>query len=156
MNPLPMSDALHTVVELAERQRDAARAALMQAESQSNRALAQMDQLRAYQGDYRARAPGTTGLAAPIELLRCHQGFMGRLDQALAQQQQAVEKCHAELLRRRELLQQAELKLASARKLLERRAAERQRAESRREQQRSDEAAQQRHRRSTTGFGGLT
>jgi flagellar protein FliJ len=150
-----MSQALQTVVELAERQRDAARAALMQAESQSNRALAQLEQLQAYQGDYRDRAPGSAGRAAPIELLRCHHGFMGRLDQALAQQHDAVAKCHDELLRRRQLLQAAELKLASARKLIERRVAEQQRVESRREQQRSDEAAQQRHRRSTTGFGGL-
>ncbi len=150
-----MNDALQTLRELAERQRDAARAALMQAEAQSNRALAQLDQLESYQGDYRARAPGLGGLAAPIELLHCHQGFMGRLDQALAQQRQAVQNGHAELLRRRQHLQEAELKLASVQKLIERRATERQRADTRREQSRSDEAALQRHRRSHTGFGGL-
>lgn len=150
-----MGDALQTMLELAERQRDTARAALMQAENHSNRALAQLDQLIAYQADYRARAPGTAGLAAPIELLRCHQGFMGRLDQALAQQREAVKTSHAELLRRRQQLQQAELRVASVRKLLERRQAERARLQARREQQRSDESAQQRHRRSTTGFGGF-
>ncbi len=151
-----MSDALQALLELATRERDAARAALMQAEAQSNRALAQLDQLVAYEGDYRARAPGTTGLAAPIELLRCHLGFMGRLDQALAQQREAVQQRHAELLRRRQALQEAELKLASVQKLRERRAAEHRHAESRREQRRSDDAAQQRHRRNATGFGGLS
>ncbi len=151
-----MPDTLQTLIELAERQRDAARSALMQAEGASNRALAQLDQLMSYQADYRARAPGTEGLAAPIELLRCHQGFMGRLDQALEQQRAAVQSGHAELLRRRLQLQQAELKLASVRKLIERRQAESGRLASRREQQRSDEAALQRHRRAHTGFGGLS
>jgi flagellar protein FliJ len=150
-----MSDALTTMLELAERQRDTARAALMQAEGASNRALAQLDQLVAYQADYRARAPGTAGLAAPIELLRCHQGFMGRLDQAMVQQREAVKTSHGELLRRRQQLQQAELKVASVRKLIERRQSERERVEARREQNHSDEAALQRHRRASSGFGGL-
>ncbi len=149
-----MSESLATLMELAERQRDAARAALMQAESLSNRALAQLDQLLVYQAEYRARTPGHGGAAAPIEMLRFHQGFMGRLDQALAQQREAVQHSEAELHRRRLQLQQAELKLASVRKLAERRHGERQRAEAHREQRRSDESAMQRHRRHT-GFGSL-
>ena len=150
-----MSDGLGTMRELTERQRDAARAALMQAEAHSNRALAQLEQLRAFEADYRSRAPGLAGMAAPIELLRCHEGFMGRLDQALAQQREAVHRAECELVHRRQLLQQAELKLASVRKLIERRQAERHRTESRREQRQADEAALQRHRRAATGFGGL-
>jgi len=148
-----MSAALQTLLELAQRERDAALAALMQAENMGNRALAQLEQLQAYQADYRANTPGTAGRAAPIELLRCHSGFMGRLDQALGQQQQAVKASDAELLRRREALQRCELKLASVRKLLERRAAEQQRVEARRDQRRSDEAALQRRRPAMTGFG---
>jgi flagellar FliJ protein len=150
-----MSDGLATLRELAERQRDAARAALMQAEAHSNRTLAQLDQLSAYEADYRNRAPGLAGVAAPIDLLRCHEGFMGRIDQALAQQREAVRRAKAELVHRRQSLRQAELKLASVRKLMERRQAERQRTESRREQRQTDEAALQRHRRTATGFGGL-
>lgn len=141
-----MSDTLSLLLEQAERRRDAARAALQQAEGGSNRALAQLEQLVAYQADYRARAPGTAGLAAPIELLRCHQGFMGRLDQALLHQRQAVRNADAELMRRREQLRQAELSLASTRKLLERRQAERARFAQRAEQRASDESALQRHR----------
>lgn len=150
-----MNDSLVTVLELAQRQRDAVRAALMQAEAHSNSALAQLEQLRAFEADYRSRAPGLAGVAAPIELLRCHEGFMGRLDQALAQQCEAVRRAEAELVRRRLLLQQAELKLASVRKLLERRQIERHHIESRREQRQADEAALQRHRRNATGMGGL-
>jgi flagellar protein FliJ len=142
-----MSDSLATLLELAERQRDAARSALMQAENHSNRALAQLDQLVAYQADYRARAPGTAGLAAPIELLRCHQGFMGRLDQALMQQREAVRNADLALHRGRQQLQQAELRVASVKKLIERRQAERSRAEARREQRHSDESAMHQHRR---------
>ena len=142
-----MSSTLALLLEHAERQRDAARAAVQQAEGGCNRALVQLEQLRAYQGDYRARAPGTAGLAAPIELLRCHQGFMGRLDQALLHQHQAVKDAEAELLRRRELLRQAEQKLASTRKLVDRREAERKRFAQRAEQRASDESALQRHRR---------
>jgi flagellar FliJ protein len=150
-----MSQGLDTLRELAGRQRDAARAALQQAEALSNRALAQLDQLRAYEADYRGRTPGLAGVAAPIELLRCHQGFMGRLDQALAQQHEALQRAEAELLRRRQRLQEAELRLASVEKLLQRRDAERGRQEAQREQRQADEAALQRHRRATTGFGGL-
>jgi flagellar FliJ protein len=150
-----MTAGLDTLRELSERQRDTARARLMQAEAQSNRAMAQLEQLRAYEADYRARTPGSAGAAAPIELLRCHQGFMGRLEQALVQQQEAVRRAEAELLRRRDLLQEAELKLASVQKLLQRRQAEQGRAEARRDQRQADEAALQRHRRTTTGFGGL-
>jgi flagellar FliJ protein len=138
-----MTAGLDTLRELSERQRDTARARLMQAEAQSNRAMAQLEQLRAYEADYRARTPGSAGAAAPIELLRCHQGFMGRLEQALVQQQEAVRRA------------EAELKLASVQKLLQRRQAEQGRAEARRDQRQADEAALQRHRRTTTGFGGL-
>lgn len=149
-----MSGGLDTLRELSERQRDAARAALMQAEAQCNRAMAQLEQLCAYESEYRGRAPGSSGAAAPIELLRCHQGFMGRLEQALAQQQESVRRAESELRHRRELLQQAELKLASVQKLLQRRLVEQGRAEARRDQRQTDEAALQRHRRATTGLGG--
>ncbi len=142
-----MSDALATLLEQAERQRDAALVAVQQAEGASNRALTQFEQLMAYQADYRARAPGTAGLAAPIELLRCHQGFIGRLDQALMHQRESVKNAEAELRRRRMVLQQAELRVASTRKLMERRAVERARMASRAEQRSSDEAAALRHRR---------
>jgi flagellar FliJ protein len=142
-----MSDSLATLLELAERQRDGARLAQMQAENASNRALAQLEQLIAYQADYRARAPGTAGLAAPIQLLRSHQGFMGRLDQALMQQREAVRNADLALHRGRQHLQQAELRVASVKKLIERRQAERFRVETRREQRHSDEAAMHQHRR---------
>jgi flagellar FliJ protein len=141
-----MSDSLATMLELAARQRDIERAALMQAEGASNRALAQLDQLAAYQAEYRTRTPGLAGLAAPIELLRCHQGFMGRLDQALLQQREAVQAADTELRRRRQQLQQAELRVASVQKLIERRQAEHARAEARREQRQTDESAMLRHR----------
>jgi flagellar FliJ protein len=141
-----MSDSLATMLELAARQRDIERAALMQAEGASNRALAQLDQLAAYQAEYRTRTPGLAGLAAPIELLRCHQGFMGRLDQALLQQREAVQAADTELRRRRLHLQQAELRVASVQKLIERRQAEHARAEARREQRQTDESAMLRHR----------
>lgn len=149
-----MSESLTTLMQLAERERDAARAALMQAEDQSNRAMAQLEQLLAYQAEYRSRTPGHGGQAAPIEMLRMHQGFMGRLDQALAQQHAVVRQTEAELHRRRGQLQQAEVKLASVRKLAERREAEHRRVEDQREQRRIDEAAMQRH-RLRTGFGTL-
>ena len=141
-----MSDSLATMLELAARQRDIARAALMQAEGASNRALAQLDQLTSYQAEYRTRAPGRAGLAAPIELLRCHQGFMGRLDQALLQQREAVKTADHELHRRRQHLQQTELHMASVQKLIERRQAEHARVEARREQRQTDESAMLRHR----------
>ena len=80
-----MSEPLLTLHEQAERERDAAQAALMQAGQVLQRLQQQAEQLLAYRGDYLERGPGRVGRSAPIEVLHCHHAFMLRLDQALQQ-----------------------------------------------------------------------
>jgi flagellar FliJ protein len=139
-----MTQALQSLLEHAERERDEAMACLLQTEDSSRRLRHQLEQLQAYRADYEARLPGLGAEAAPIELLRCHQAFVLRLDQALAQQGQLLETAESQLLLQRQLLLERETRVAAVRKLMERRLHDRQRSQARLEQKRSDEAAAQR------------
>ena len=139
-----MTQALATLFEHAERQRDEALAKLMQAEDAARRMLAQTEQLRNYRGEYAARSPARSGRSAPIELLRCHLDFMQRLEQALAQQQAQAEGAERHAAELRQALVALETRLASVRKLIERRGQAQQLVADRQEQRRSDEASQQR------------
>ncbi len=151
-----MTQALNALLEHAERQRDEALARLVQAEESGRRLRNQWEQLRAYRADYEARAPGLGGQAAPIELLRCHQGFVQRLDQAMNQQSALLHSAEQQLVIKRQLLLERETHVASVRKLAERRLQEHQRASARLEQKRSDEAATQRRWRDSAQSSTLT
>lgn len=140
-----MTQALRTVEELAERERDQAAAALTQAELQLQAQRQQWEQLQSYHAEYQRRSPALGGQAAPIEVLRCHQSFMQRLDLALAHQQRVLHTAEGEAQLRRQQLLLRETKLAAVRKLLQRRNHITQRAEDRADQRRTDEAALQRH-----------
>jgi len=140
-----MTQALQSLFEHAERQRDDSLAQVQQAEETSRRAHQKWQQLHNYRSDTEARAPGHGGRAAAIELLHCHRAFAQRLDQALAQQTAVLQAAEAQLQQQRQLLLQRETRVAAVRKLMERRQAEQQRGQARQEQSRSDEAATQRH-----------
>ena len=139
-----MTQSLQTLLQHAERERDAALADLLQAEDHAQRVRQQWEQLRAYHAEYAARAPGHGGRSAGIAQLQAHHAFMQRLDQALAHQQRLLDAAEQQVPARRQMLLQRETRVASVRKLAERRHQEQQRAATRREQQRSDEAATQR------------
>jgi flagellar FliJ protein len=140
-----MPQSLKTLLDIATRERDQAAAALAQAEQQLRAQQQQWEQLQAYRADYAARAPAHGGRAAPIEALRTHQAFMGRLDQALAHQQRVLHAAEGEAQLRRQTLLQRETRLASVRKLMQRRVDTATQAADRAEQRRTDEAALQRH-----------
>lgn len=142
-----MSTTLQTLLEHAEHQRDAALADLLQAEALARRQRAMAEQLQAYRVDYCRRHPALGGQSTSIELLRCHQGFMQRLDQALQQQESQLQAADARCTTLRERLLAKEMRVASVRKLLERRGDDARLQADRMEQRRSDEAAQQQHRR---------
>ena len=139
-----MTQALATLLEHAEHQRDEALAKLMQAEDTARSMLAQTEQLRNYRGEYAARSPARGGRSAPIELLRCHLAFMQRLEQALAQQQAVAESAEHHAVGLRQALVALETRVASVRKLMERRGQAQQRVADQQEQRHSDEASQQR------------
>ncbi len=151
-----MTQALSALLEHAERQRDEALARLVQAEESGRRLRNQWEQLNAYRADYEARTPGLGTKAAPIELLRCHQGFVLRLNQALTQQSALMHSADEQLALKRQTLLERETHVASVRKLVERRVQEQQRTTARLEQKRSDEAAQQRRWRDSAHSSTLT
>ncbi len=137
-----MTQALHMLLEQSERERDTALARFAQHDEAARQARAQTEQLHAYREDYRRRAPALNGKSAHIELLRCHQGFMQRLDQAIAQQRAQQESAEQQAAAQREVLLERELRVAAVKKLIERRGHEEQRRTTRSEQRHSDEAAQ--------------
>lgn len=138
-----MNSTLHLVLAHAERQRDEALAAMLQADEAVRRLRVQADQLAAYRSEYRARGPASTGQATSIDALRRHADFMQRLEQAVSQQALSLNAAENTAARQRTELVAQEMRVASARKLLERRTAEQQRAQARLEQRRTDEAALQ-------------
>ncbi len=136
-----MSPALTTLLEIAQRQRDEALSTLLRAEEAVRRMRLQSEQLVAYRDDYRARNPAMGGRSAPIELLRSHEAFMVRLQQALTQQQQQLQAAEARSTEARAALLVLETRVASVRKLLERREADQRLLSARQDQRRSDDAA---------------
>ena len=138
-----MNTTLQLVLAHAERLRDTTLAVMLQGDEAVRRLRAQADQLAAYRSEYRARGPASTGVATSIDALRRHAEFMQRLEQAVTQQALSLESAEITAARQRTELVAQEMRVASARKLLERRMAEQQRAQSRLEQRRTDEAALQ-------------
>lgn len=142
-----MTAALHALLAQTERERDQALAALAQAEQQAQRLQQQAEQLHQYRSELRARHPGSGGQAAAIEQLRVHQGFSGRLEDVIEQQQVQRLAALDGVERRRQALLALELRVASVRKLLQRRDRAQQQQLARRDQRQTDETAQNQHRR---------
>ena len=145
-----MNPPLQTLITLAEQERDAAMAVLLQAEDASRRLRQQWQQLQTYHADYAARAPGLGGRTAPIDALRSHHAFMQRLDQALTQQQGLLQAADQRLAQQRQTLLALETRVASVRKLCERRQHDAQRSADRLDERQRDESAMQRHWRDST------
>jgi len=145
---MPTLQALQQLLDHERQARDEALQALSRAEGMAGQADAQAQQLSAYRSEYverwsaRFREPGGS-----VALMQCYQGFMQRLDQAIAQQRNAVAQALARVSHARGTLQQNERRVASMEKLIERRQQQEQRHLARREQARTDEIAQRAHAR---------
>jgi flagellar protein FliJ len=133
--------SLQTLLAHEEERRDQAQARFQQAQARVHAAQAQAGQLALYRTEYQQRWRAEFGRGGSIQVMHCYRDFLARLDQAVAQQQRALEQAHLQAGRMREQLQAHELRVASVRKLMERRLAEQQRSDARREQKQSDEAA---------------
>lgn len=136
-----MSDTLQLLLEQAERERDSALGRLRQAEQTLQLSEVQAAQLADYREDYRRRAPAINGRGAHIELVRCHHGFMQRLDQAIEQQRGTLQHHRQTATSLRETLLECEMRVAAMRKLQQQRATESARRAARQEQRHTDEAA---------------
>jgi flagellar FliJ protein len=133
---------LDTLLEREKEKRDAALAEWREAERQAEAARGQADSLLAYRGEYRQRWAAQFAQRAPIEILRCYQGFVDRLEQAIGAQQGVAEQAAARAEAARLRLRHRETKLATVQRLIERRAQAGALREQRREQKTVDEAAQ--------------
>ena len=139
---MPINEGLQSLLEQAQIERDAALALLQRADEEQRQARSQCEQLLVYRDDYRRRAPALAGRSTSIEMLRCHQGFMQRLDQAIDQQRSVLEAAEIEALARRATLLARATRVAAVRKLIERRNQEFVREQARRDQRQTDEVAQ--------------
>lgn len=139
---------LQLLLDRATQERDRLAGELRRGEEVALRARRQGEQLAAYRGEYLQRWGGQFGRGGAIELMHCYQSFMQRLDEALDQQQRQIDAAERAVAAMRQVLVQAEVRVASVKKLIERRQADVMKAHERRDQRQTDETAQQltRHR----------
>lgn len=139
-----MSSSLQSfivAIQLAERRRDAARQAVSNLQNARAAAQGQLDQLQGYAQETQGRWGASEGRVMQPVVLQHHHQFMGRLEHAIGLQGQVVRTQDQRVAGARQTLLQAELRLASLRKVLERRQAELALAQQRREQKATDERA---------------
>ncbi|WP_140629788.1 flagellar export protein FliJ [Methylibium rhizosphaerae] len=133
--------ALVLVLEQTERERDQALAEQLRAQQVLDGAQRQAEQLLHYRSEYEQRWNTQFRQAGAKEIVQCYQGFMGRLQFAVDQQQHQVAMATATLAAARDTLRALELRTAAVRKLIERRQQELALAAGRREQKLTDEQA---------------
>ena len=138
----PELSTLHALLDRATAERDRCAADLRRAEDLSSHQRAQGRQLADYREEYTQRWSRQFGQGGTMEIVQCYQSFMQRLDEALAQQQRHIDAAERGVTAVRQALLQAELRVASVKKLIERRQAEQARQQERRDQRQTDETAQ--------------
>ncbi|KAF1047633.1 flagellar export protein FliJ [Xylophilus sp.] len=139
--------ALAVAIELAERRRDAARQRLAQAVGHQQAAQAQLDQLQGYAGETQAKWGIQPHTVRSPEVMGHHYQFMARLQHAVGLQAEVMARHADHVDGARRALTEAELRVASLRKLAGQRAREAERSQQRREQKQLDEMAALQHRR---------
>jgi len=139
--------ALLQLLDHERRGRDAALLGLRDAEGFADAADTQAEALEAYRSEYVGRWSARFREPGSVALMQCYQGFMQRLEQAIAQQRAAIELARERLAQARQTHADNERRGATGQKLIERRAQQEQRRSARREQSHSDEIAQAVHAR---------
>jgi flagellar FliJ protein len=136
---------LPLLLEREEGERDRWLQRLHQAEDALRRAQAQAELLRTYRDEYHQRWGAQFARGASVPLVQCYQGFVARLDQAIAEQQRQVQVEADRAAQTRAALAAQQVRVASVRKLIERRASDAQQRAVRREQKHVDELAARAH-----------
>jgi flagellar FliJ protein len=132
---------LTALLAQAERQRDLAIADRSKAPAAADAAQAQADQLIGYRREYEQRWSAEFCREGRIEMVRCYQGFMDRLTQAVDSQAHAARRSLDEFERMQLHVRELEVQCAAVRKLLERRVAEARSSADRADQKQHDELA---------------
>ena len=130
---------LTTLLAQTERERDLALADQLRAQTAHSAAEAQAEQLLTYRSEYEQRWQKQFASEGKIELVRCYQGFMERLSQAVDQQARAAEHTAQQAERAGSELRAVEMRCASVRRLIERRVRDLRADADRSEQKQNDE-----------------
>ena len=134
-------NALTVAVEVASRKRDEARRLLQDAQGAQQAAQDQLNQLQGYARETEGRWGMRADAAVQPEVMFHHYQFMDRLGHAVGLQTGVVSDHASRVQDATRTLLEAELRLASLRKVLERRRAEVALQQQRREQKQTDERA---------------
>ena len=137
-------ESLDLLLEREPRRRDDARAGVLKAVRNEEAAREQLDGLTTYRSDYCKRWTAQFSKAATMDIVRCYQAFVARLDQAISQQQGMVRSAQAGIENARKRLVEREIRDATVERLIARRRALLARALDRREQKNLDELSQRR------------
>lgn len=133
--------ALTVAVEAAERKRDDARRVLQDTQAAQQAARSQLDQLQDYARETEGRWGMKANTSVQPEVLFHHYHFMARLDHAAGIQAGVVDSHASRVEAARRALLDAELRLASLRKVVDRRRREHELAQMRTDQKQTDERA---------------
>ena len=133
--------ALALLLAQAERQRDEALAEQLKAEGARRAAAAQAEQLVAYRREYEQRWGAEFCRDGKIELVRCYQGFIERLTQAVEQQERVAAHAAVQAERAEAIVRGHELRAAGLKKLVERRVRQAEIGAARLAQKESDDRA---------------
>ncbi len=139
-----MNDDLQPVRALlaqTERQRDEALTEKVRLEMARRAADTQAEQLVAYRREYESRWQAEFCREGKIELVRCYQGFMQRLSEAIEQQSRIAVHTAVQVERANAIVNGFEMRAAALKKLLERRLREGRRLGEREEQKETDDFA---------------
>ena len=134
-------NALRLLLARAEAQRDEAMAEQMKLEATHRASVAQAEQLVAYRREYEQRWSAEFCREGKMELVRCYQGFMVRLTQAVEQQERIAVHAAAQAERATAIMRGHDVRAAALKKLVERRLQEGRRLAIGLEQKQSDEFA---------------
>lgn len=139
-------NALRIAIEMAERERDAARQGLHGALSAQQAAQKQLEQLQSYAQETETRWGPRAEARLQPQVLQHHYQFMGRLQHAAGLQTQVMQGHEARVQQAQDQLLKTEQRLLSLHKLLSQKEREQMQSQARREQKQTDERAMLQHR----------
>ena len=146
-------NALNVAVEAATRKRDAARQVLQDMQRVAQAGQAQLEQLSGYAQETQGRWGMREGGTLQPEVMHHHYQFIGKLEHAIGLQSGVVQEQARRVEQARQALLEAELRLTSLRKVVERKQHEQAIAQMRREQKQTDERASLRLAVANQGMG---
>lgn len=133
--------AFLVAIEMAERQRDAARQALQDVRRGQQSAQRQFEQLQGYSEEIQGRWGAQEGMEVKPEVMHHQYQFMDRLGHAIGMQTGVLDEHAGRVQAAEQHLLQAELRLASLKKVVDKRRREQELLQARREQKQTDERA---------------